>query len=134
MHRKQRHTSRRVWQRLVEEEGVAVAESSVRALVGQLRRLGLLDDGTLPDRRGSLNVDDEGHAARVVLERGVVQALAGWGRKRHEGASRRAVEEWCACSPGTSLALLQMSSMLHGPSGGATGTAFGGSADDPFGS
>lgn len=36
--RKQRHTARRVWQRLVEEEGVKVAESSVRALVGQLRR------------------------------------------------------------------------------------------------
>jgi len=38
VHRKQRHTARRVWQRLVEEEGVVVAESSVRALVGQLRR------------------------------------------------------------------------------------------------
>jgi transposase len=35
--RKQRHTARRVWQRLVEEEGVAVAESSVRALVRQLK-------------------------------------------------------------------------------------------------
>ncbi|WP_298587976.1 hypothetical protein [uncultured Kocuria sp.] len=35
---KQRHTARRVWQRLVEEEGVVVAESSVRALVGELRR------------------------------------------------------------------------------------------------
>ena len=38
VHRKQRHTARRVWQRLVEEEKVVVAESSVRALVGQLRR------------------------------------------------------------------------------------------------
>lgn len=28
--KKQRHTARRVWQRLIEEEGVAVAESSVR--------------------------------------------------------------------------------------------------------
>lgn len=36
--RKQRHTARRVWQRLVEEEGVEVAESSVRALVADLRR------------------------------------------------------------------------------------------------
>ncbi len=35
--RKQRHTARRVWQRLVEEEGAAVAESSVRALVARLR-------------------------------------------------------------------------------------------------
>lgn len=38
VHRKQRHTARRVWQRLVEEEGAEVAESSVRALVGELRR------------------------------------------------------------------------------------------------
>lgn len=38
VHRKQRHTARRVWQRLVEEEGVEVAESSVRALVAELRR------------------------------------------------------------------------------------------------
>lgn len=35
--RKQRHTARRVWQRLVDEEGAEVAESSVRALVAQLR-------------------------------------------------------------------------------------------------
>ena len=35
--RKQRHTARRVWQRLVDEEGVRVAESSVRALVSRLR-------------------------------------------------------------------------------------------------
>jgi len=38
VHRKQRHTARRVWQRLVEEEGVVVAESSVRSLVAELRR------------------------------------------------------------------------------------------------
>lgn len=35
--RKQRHTARRVWQRLIEEEGAEVAESSVRALVARLR-------------------------------------------------------------------------------------------------
>ena len=35
--RKQRHTARRIWQRLLEEEGAVVAESSVRALVAQLR-------------------------------------------------------------------------------------------------
>jgi transposase len=35
--RKQRHTARRVWQRLVEEEGAVVGESSVRALVAGLR-------------------------------------------------------------------------------------------------
>jgi transposase len=36
--RKQRHTARRVWQRLVDEEGVVVAESSVRSLVARLRK------------------------------------------------------------------------------------------------
>ena len=35
--RKQRHTARRVWQRLLEEHGAVVAESSVRNLVAQLR-------------------------------------------------------------------------------------------------
>ncbi len=35
--RKQRHTARRVWQRLLDEEGADVAESSVRALVARLR-------------------------------------------------------------------------------------------------
>lgn len=36
--RKQRHTSRRVWQRLVEEHDVAVAESTVRGYVAEVRR------------------------------------------------------------------------------------------------
>ena len=35
--RKQRHTARRVWQRLIEEEGAQVAESSVRGLVAALK-------------------------------------------------------------------------------------------------
>lgn len=35
--RKQRHTARRVWQRLLEEHGAVVAESSVRNIVAQLR-------------------------------------------------------------------------------------------------
>src|SRR5579872_2692133 len=36
--RKQRHTARRVWQRLVDEHGATVAESTVRAYVGVRRR------------------------------------------------------------------------------------------------
>ena len=41
--RKQRHTSRRIWQRLRDERGVDAAESSVRRLVAQRKRvLGLL--------------------------------------------------------------------------------------------
>ena len=35
--RKQRHTARRVWERLVEERGVVVSESSVRAFVAVVR-------------------------------------------------------------------------------------------------
>ena len=36
--RKQRHTARRIWQRLVDERGATVDESTVRAYVGRLRR------------------------------------------------------------------------------------------------
>jgi transposase len=36
--RKQRHTARRIWQRLVDERGASVAESTVRAYVGGVRR------------------------------------------------------------------------------------------------
>lgn len=36
--RKQRHTARRVWQRLVEEHGVEVGESTVRRYVAEVRR------------------------------------------------------------------------------------------------
>jgi len=36
--RKQRHTARRVWQRLRDEQGAQLAESTVRGLVGQIRQ------------------------------------------------------------------------------------------------
>jgi transposase len=35
--KKQRHTARRIWQRLIEEEGAQVSESTVRNLVARLR-------------------------------------------------------------------------------------------------
>src|SRR5215217_3311668 len=38
--RKQRHTARRVWQRLVEEHGARVGESTVRRYVAEVRRRG----------------------------------------------------------------------------------------------
>jgi len=37
-HRKQRHTARRIWERLVDEEGAAVSEPTVRRAVARLRR------------------------------------------------------------------------------------------------
>lgn len=36
--RKQRHTARRVWQRLGEEHGAAVGESTVRRYVAEVKR------------------------------------------------------------------------------------------------
>lgn len=36
--RKQRHTARRVWQRLVEEHDVVVGESTVRRYMAEVRR------------------------------------------------------------------------------------------------
>jgi transposase len=48
--RKQRHTARRVWQRLREEEGAQVAESTVRAFVAQVKAelAGLASEVTIP--------------------------------------------------------------------------------------
>jgi len=44
--RKQRHTARRIWQRLVDEQAAVVAESTVRAYVGAVRRE--LESGSRP--------------------------------------------------------------------------------------
>jgi transposase len=38
VHRKQRHTARRIWERLLDEEGADVAESTVRRFVRETRR------------------------------------------------------------------------------------------------
>ena len=46
---KQRHTARRVWQRLVAEEGADVAESTVRAFVAKVRGEIALERGQVPE-------------------------------------------------------------------------------------
>jgi transposase/acyl-coenzyme A thioesterase PaaI-like protein len=59
--RKQRHTARRVWQRLVDEHGAEVAESTVRAFVAEVR-------AELSDDTGSVTVPqlhDPGGEAEV---------------------------------------------------------------------
>jgi hypothetical protein len=46
MPKKQRHTARRVWERLVDEREVEVAEATVRAyVIGARRRLGVIQPG-----------------------------------------------------------------------------------------
>lgn len=71
VHRKQRHTARRVWQRLVEEEGVVVAESSVRGLVSQLRR-------EIVDQSMQVKVPQtHGPAEEAEVDFGEFQALVG---------------------------------------------------------
>lgn len=52
--------------------------SAFAGLIGQrvaAKGVTVLDDGTLPDRRGSLNVDDEGHASQrnVLIEDGILR-------------------------------------------------------------
>jgi len=52
--------------------------SAFSGLIGQrvaAKGVTVLDDGTLPDRRGSLNVDDEGHATQrnVLIEDGILR-------------------------------------------------------------
>lgn len=48
VHRKQRHTARRIWERLVDEEGATLAESTVRHYVVGVRRELALDRRDVP--------------------------------------------------------------------------------------
>ena len=58
--RKQRHTAHRIWQRVRDELGIEVAESTVRQYVGGLKRaLGAVDRVTVPQ------VHDPGEEAEV---------------------------------------------------------------------
>jgi len=69
--RKQRHTARRVWQRLLDEEAAEVAESSVRALVARLR-------GEVGSGRGLVAVPQtHGPAQEAEVDFGEFQAVIG---------------------------------------------------------
>jgi transposase len=69
--RKQRHTARRVWQRLLDEEGADVAESSVRALVARVRR-------EVGSGRGLVSVPQtHGPAEEAEVDFGEFQAVIG---------------------------------------------------------
>mgnify|MGYP003389885740 FL=1 len=69
--RKQRHTARRVWQRLSDEEGAMVGESSVRRLVARLR-------GEIGSGRALVTVPQtHGPAEEAEVDFGEVQACIG---------------------------------------------------------
>jgi TldD protein len=74
--------------------------SAFTGLIGQQVASDLctvVDDGTIPDRRGSLNVDDEGHPTErtVLIENGILRAYlsdylnAGLMKSRRTGNGRR---------------------------------------------
>ena len=69
--RKQRHTSRRVWQRLVDEYGATVAESTVSHAVGRIRRglIGTPADVAVPQTHVA--------GAEAEVDFGEFQALIG---------------------------------------------------------
>ena len=66
--RKQRHTARRIWQRLVEEHGAEVSERQVCLYVRQKRReLGEVDEVFVPLVSVPAPALDDGSSARTVM-------------------------------------------------------------------
>ena len=86
---KQRHTARRVWQRLVDEYGAAVAESTVRDYVRVRRReIGPAGEGYVPQHHppGAEAECDWGEATVIMAGRPVVVGLLFF-RACHSGAA-----------------------------------------------
>jgi len=74
--RKQRHTARRVWQRLRDEEGAVVAESTVRAFVAEVR-------GELAGQARGVTIGQEhGPGEEAEVDFGEFQAWVGGVRLR----------------------------------------------------
>ncbi len=71
--RKQRHTARRVWQRLLDEHGARIGESTVRAYVSEVRRdlLSGIDEVTIVARHGPGEEAEVDFGAATVILAGV---------------------------------------------------------------
>jgi|SRR5579884_455549 len=111
---KQRHTARRVWERLVDEHGVAVGESTVREFVAQVRREQSMPlvEVSVPQRHplgeeaevdfGTIHVYLAGILTEVVLfvarlsasGRGFARAYLNEGQEAFLDGHVRAFEHW----------------------------------------
>ncbi len=87
--RKQRHTARRIWQRLVEEHGAAVAESSVRQYVRLRRRqIGMPGEAYVPQiHHPGVEAEVDWGEATVIMRCAPIQIGLFYMRACHSGAS-----------------------------------------------
>jgi transposase len=94
--RKQRHTAKRIWRRLVDEQGADVAETTVRDYVRRRRReLGLPPEGVfVPQVRApGAEAEVDWGEARVVLAGAEIEVHLFFMRACHSGAA------FCMASP-----------------------------------
>ncbi len=87
--RKQRHTARRIWQRLVEEHGASVAESSVRQHVRLRRRqIGMPGEAYVPQiHHPGVEAEVDWGEATVIMRCAPIQIGLFYMRACHSGAS-----------------------------------------------
>ncbi len=87
--RKQRHTARRIWQRLVEEHGASVAESSVRQHVRVRRRqIGMPGEAYVPQiHHPGVEAEVDWGEATVIMRCAPIQIGLFYMRACHSGAS-----------------------------------------------
>ncbi len=87
--RKQRHTARRIWQRLVEEHGASVAESSVRQYVRLRRRqIGMPGEAYVPQiHHPGVEAEVDWGEATVIMRSSPIQIGLFYMRACHSGAS-----------------------------------------------
>lgn len=87
--RKQRHTARRIWQRLVEEHGAEVAETTVRDYVRARRRaIGMPGEAYVPQiHHPGAEAEVDWGEATVIMRRVPIQVGLFYLRACHSGAS-----------------------------------------------